>query len=68
MHYTRYSLITVNRLSSQMQALVPWFREELALGWGFVGRTRLPNPYSLDTKNWQSITDLYRKANSGLKK
>jgi hypothetical protein len=40
----------------------PWFRSVLAQGWDFVGRTRLPNFYSLDDENWQSITNLYKTA------
>ena len=40
----------------------PWFRTVLARGWDFVGRVRLPNFYSTDNQNWQSITQLYAKA------
>lgn len=40
----------------------PWFREVLALGWHFVGRTRRQNFYSLDGKQWQCISHLYRQA------
>lgn len=42
----------------------PWFREVIALGWDFVGRTRLPNFYSTHGKDWQCITHLYQKSNS----
>ena len=40
----------------------PWFRSVLAQGWDFVGRTRLPNFYSVDGESWQCITHLYKKA------
>lgn len=40
----------------------PWFRAVLAQGWDFVGRARLPNFYSLDDVNWQSITHFYNQA------
>ena len=40
-----------------------WFREVLALGWDFLGRTRHPNFYTLnDGKTWQSIARFYRQA------
>ncbi len=42
---------------------VPWFRAVLALGWDFVGRTRQPNFYRLDTDtDWQCITQLHQIA------
>ncbi|WNC73795.1 IS4 family transposase [Thalassotalea psychrophila] len=41
---------------------VPWFKQVQAVGWDFVGRTRLPNTYSLDGLNWPSIKSLYEKA------
>jgi len=40
----------------------PWFRAVLELGWNFVGRTRLPNFYSVDQENWQCVKNLYKKA------
>lgn len=40
----------------------PWFREVLALGWHFVGRTRRQTFYSLDGKPWQCISHLYQQA------
>jgi len=45
----------------------PWFREVLALGWDFVGRSRKPNHYSLDDEHWQSISVLYGQATSTAK-
>lgn len=41
---------------------VPWFKQVQALGWDFVGRTRLPNMYSLDNENWFNLKELYAKA------
>lgn len=44
---------------------VPWFRDVLALGWDFVGRTRQPNFYRLEQQTqWQCITGLYQTANN----
>jgi hypothetical protein len=40
----------------------PWFREVLALGWHFVGRTRRPNFYCVTDDTWQCITQLYKQA------
>lgn len=45
----------------------PWFREVLALGWDFVGRSRKPNYYSVDDDHWQSISVLYEQATSTAK-
>lgn len=42
----------------------PWFREVLALGWDFVGRTRRQNHYSLDGTTWQCISNLYQQAST----
>lgn len=41
---------------------VPWFKQIQALGWDFVGRTRLPNMYSLNGEVWNGLTELYTKA------
>ena len=42
----------------------PWFRAVSSRGWDYVGRARLPNFYSLDDTNWQSITHFYKRATS----
>jgi hypothetical protein len=43
----------------------PWFRELLALGWDFEGRTRKPNFYTRNKdETWHNITELYAKATS----
>lgn len=41
---------------------VPWFKQVKALGWDFVGRTRLPCTYSTDKTEWQCLTKLYAQA------
>ncbi len=44
---------------------VPWFKQVLALGWDFVGRTRQPNFYRLQNEaDWHCITTLYQQANT----
>ena len=40
----------------------PWFRAVLEQGWDFVGRSRCPNYYSLDSKRWHNIKTLYETA------
>jgi len=42
----------------------PWFKAVLKQGWDFLGRTRLPNFYSMDKAHWQCITQLYQRATS----
>ena len=46
----------------------PWFRELLAIGWDFLGRTQHPNFYALnDGRTWQSIKRFYRQATANQK-
>ena len=59
------------KLSSSVKPIIvtdagfktPWFREVLALGWDFLGRTRHPNFYTVNEgKTWQSIARFYQQA------
>lgn len=46
---------------------VPWFKQVKALGWHFVGRTRLPCMYSKDKTQWHCLTNLYEQATNRAK-